>query len=322
MRFARRRLLLAVSAAPLAMPFAHAQDYPVKPIRLIVPYPPGGTTDQMARLLQRQLAERLRQQVVIDNRPGAAGSIGVELAAHSERDGYTLVFANSGNSIISAFRKLPYDPIKDFQPISVVATFPMILAVRDSLSVNNTRELIELARSRSGQFNYGSTGVGGFSHLTNEYFNAVAGIKAAHVPYKGGAPGLLALRSGEIDMMFVTPIDGEAHRSAGTIKYLGVGSPRPSELLPGVPPIADTIPDFNSVVWFGVWAPAGVPAPVVSTLSSAIAWAVLQPEVRKGFANLSVEPASNTPDEFRSAISAELDHWTSLAKVLQIRLDP
>lgn len=270
MGFSRRQLLLAVAVATLAAPFAHAQHYPAKPIRLIVPYPPGGTTDQMARLLQRQLTTKLEQQVVIDNKPGAAGGIGVELAARSEPDGYTLVFANSGNSIISAFRKVAYDPIKDFQPISVVATFPMILAVRDSLPVKDTRELIELARSKSGQFNYGSTGVGGFSHLTNEYFNAVAGIKAVHVPYKGGAPGLMALRSGEIDMMFVTPIDGEAHRSAGTIKYLGLGSPRSTNLLPGVPPIAETIPDFNSVVWFGVWAPAGVPAPVVSMLSSAI----------------------------------------------------
>ena len=321
MRIARRQVLLAIAITALASPLAQARDYPTKPIRLIVPYPPGGTTDQMARLLQRQLVEKLEQQVVIDNKPGAAGGIGVELAARSEPDGYTLVFANSGNAIISAFRKVAYDPIKDFQPVSVVATFPMILAVRDSLPVNNVRELIALARSKSGQFNYGSTGVGGFSHLTNEYFNAVAGIKAVHVPYKGGAPGLMALRSGEIDMMFVTPIDGEAHRSAGVIKYLGLGSPRSTSLLPGVPPIAETIPDFNSVVWFGVWAPAGVPAPIVETLSSAIAWAVLQPEVRKGFASLSVEPASSAPGEFRNSITAELAHWTSLAQKLQIKLD-
>lgn len=150
MRSTRRQFLFAIAIAALATPLAHGQDYPVKPIRLIVPYPPGGTTDQMARILQRQLNERLGQQVVVDNKPGAAGIIGVESAAHSEPDGYTLVFTNSGNSTISAFKKIPYDPIKDFQPISVVATVPLILAVRSSLPVDNVRDFISLARSKSG----------------------------------------------------------------------------------------------------------------------------------------------------------------------------
>lgn len=321
MRSIRRQFLFAIAVAALATPLAQGQDYPVKPIKLIVPYPPGGTTDQMARILQRQLSEKLGQQVVVDNKPGAAGVIGVESAAHSEPDGYTLVFTNSGNSTISAFKKIPYDPIKDFQPISVVATVPLILAVRSSLPVENVRDFISLARSKPGQFNYGSTGVGGASHLASEYFDAVAGIKAEHVPYKGGAPAVMALRSEEIDMFFVTPLDGEAAHSAGWIKYLGVGSPRSTDLLPGVPPIADTLPGFNALVWFGVWAPAGVPNPIATTLSSAIAWAVSQPEVRSGFANLRAEPASSSPDEFEKTISAELAHWTSIAKDLQIKLD-
>ncbi len=321
MRSTRRQFLFAITIAALATPLAHGQDYPVKPIRLIVPYAPGGTTDQMARILQRQLSEKLGQQVVVDNKPGAAGIIGVESAAHSQPDGYTLVFTNSGNSTISAFEKIPYDPVKDFQPISVVATVPLILAVRSSLPVDNVRDFISLARSKSGRLNYGSTGVGGASHLTTEYFGSVAGIKAEHVPYKGGAPGVVALRSEEIDMMFVTPLDGEAARNAGWIKYLGVGSLRSTDLIPGVPPIADTLPGFNAVAWFGVWAPAGVPAPIVTTLSSAIAWAISQPAVKDGFANLRAEPASSSPDEFGKAISAELAHWTSIAKDLQIRLD-
>lgn len=187
--------------------------------------------------------------------------------------------------------------------------------------MDNVRDFISLARSKSGRLNYGSTGVGGASHLTTEYFGSVAGIKAEHVPYKGGAPGVVALRSEEIDMMFVTPLDGEAARNAGWIKYLGVGSLRSTDLIPGVPPIADTLPGFNAVAWFGVWAPAGVPAPIVTTLSSAIAWAISQPAVKDGFANLRAEPASSSPDEFGKAISAELAHWTSIAKDLQIRLD-
>lgn len=315
------RMAALAAFAVLASPLAQAQDWPSKPIRLVVPYPPGGTTDQMARILQRQLTEKLGQPIVVENKAGAAGLIGIETVAHSAPDGYTLAFLNTGNVIAQVFKKVPYDPVRDFQPISFVATFPLILSVPNSLPVSNVRDLIALARTRPGHINYGSTGVGGFSHLTSEYFNVAAGIKATHVPYKGGAPGVMALRSGEIEMMFVTPIDGEAHRRAGEIKYLGLTSTAPNELLPDVPPIADTLPGFNSVVWFGVLAPSGVPASVVERLSSAIGWAVQQPDVKSNFANLRVNPVSNTPGQFRDVIKAEIRHWAGIVREANLSAD-
>jgi len=299
--------------------FAKGQEYPTRPIKLVVPYAAGGTTDQVARILQSQLGKILGQQIIVDNKPGAAGAVGVDFVARAPADGYTLVFGNSGpNSIVPVIKKVPYDPIKDFKPVSIAVTVPMILAVTKSLPVNNVRELIAFAKSSAIPITYGSTGVGGYSHMTTEYFKSAAGIKATHIPYKGGAPGVLALRTGEIKMMFVTPVDGESQYRAGEIKYIGIASESRSELIPDVPVIGEVLPGFVSEAWFGVLAPAGTPDAIIEKLRLAINQAVADPAAKKAFSVLRVTAKTNTPKEFRETIQRELAHWANLVKGLDI----
>lgn len=315
------RVLFAIGVAPLMFwtSFAKGQEYPTRPIKLVVPYAAGGTTDQVARILQSQLGKILGQQIIVDNKPGAAGAVGVDFVARAPADGYTLVFGNSGpNSIVPVIKKVPYDPIKDFKPVSIAVTVPMILAVTKSLPVNNVRELIAFAKSSAIPITYGSTGVGGYSHMTTEYFKSAAGIKATHIPYKGGAPGVLALRTGEIKMMFVTPVDGESQYRAGEIKYIGIASESRSELIPDVPVIGEVLPGFVSEAWFGVLAPAGTPDAIIEKLRLAINQAVADPAAKKAFSVLRVTAKTNTPKEFRETIQRELAHWANLVKGLDI----
>lgn len=318
LRLLRATLTALVAIGPCA---ASAQDYPSKPVRLVVPYPPGGATDQMARLLQVPFAEALKQPLVIDNRPGAAGAIGTAEVARAAPDGYTLVFANSGNTVATVVKKLPYEPMRDFQPISTVATFPLILAVTKAVPSTSVRELIELVRSKPGAMNYASTGLGGFSHLTSEYFIGLTGIKMTHIPYKGGAPAMIAMRTGEVQIMFTTPVDGAAHARAGDIRYLAVTSPRPSPLLPGLPTVAETVSGFQSVVWFGVLAPAGVPHIVTDKVNEAIARALEHPTVRDGFKVLQVEPLYSTPVQMKDMMGSELAQWSRVVKDLNLKVE-
>ena len=300
--------LAAVSAA-------HAQSFPNRPIRIVVPYPAGGATDQMARIVQQPLQEILGQPVIIDNRAGAAGAIGTEAVARAAPDGYTLVFGNAGpNSMGPAIKKTPYDPIKDLAPISHVSVLPLYLAVHPSMPVNNTRELIALVKANPGKYNYGSVGIGSASHLIGEYFNFVTGMKATHVPYKGGAPAMIGFIGGEVQMMFMTGLDGLQHARAGKLKILAIATDKPTDLAPGVPTVAEAAPGFNGTVWFGLLAPAGTPPEVINKLQSAVAQAVARPNVKKALNDLSADAVSNTPDEFARGIAAELAQWTKLVK--------
>lgn len=301
------------------MQLAVSADFPSAPIRLIVPYAAGGTTDQMARIIQPRLGEILGVPIIVENKPGAGGAIGVDYVARSPNDGYTLVFGNSGpNSIAPIIKKVPYDPLRDLKPISSVVVVPMILAVSSSFPANNIKEFISYAKTQAVPLTYGSTGLGGFSHLTTEYFKKAAGIKGTHIPYKGGGPGVLALRSGEIQMMFVTPLDGEAQHRANEIKYLGLSSAERSGLLPGVPAIAESLPGFVSEVWFGVLAPKDTPDAIINKLHAAIQKATEDPAIMNKFAALKVVPKSSTPDWLGKTIAHELKHWGELVKELGI----
>ncbi len=315
------KFLLAIVIVPLMVwtSFAMAQGYPSKPIRLVVPYAAGGSSDQLARILQPRLGDLLGQQIIVDNKPGAAGAIGLELVARSTPDGYTLVFGNVGpNSIVPVIKKTPYDPMKDFKPITFVVSVPMILAVNKSLPVNSVRELIAYAKNSATPITYGSVGAGGFSHLTTEYFRKLADFKATHIPYKGAAPAVLALRTGEIKMMFVTPLDGESQYRAGEIKYIGMASEVKSDLIPNVPLIREVLPGFVSEAWFGVLAPAGTPDAIINKVREAIIAATADPAVKKSFSTLHIVPKTNTPDEFKETIRKELAHWDGLVKELGI----
>jgi tripartite-type tricarboxylate transporter receptor subunit TctC len=302
---------LAFAACGLAM----AQGYPNRPIRIVVPYPAGGATDQMARIIQQPLAEILGTTIIIDNRAGAGGAIGTEAVARSAADGYTLAFGNAGpNSMGPAIKQTPYDPIKDLAPISFVGNVPLFLAVHPGMPVNSTKELIDLVRANPGKYNYGSVGISSASHLIGEYFNFVTGLKMTHVPYKGGAPAMVGFIGGEVQVMFMTGLDGLQHARAGKLKVLAIATEKPTDLAPGVPTVAEAVPNFNGSVWFGLLAPAGTPADVIAKVQDAVAKAVLRPAVKKAFGDLSVDPVSNTPEQFARVIANELAQWTRVVR--------
>ena len=329
----RRRLFSqgAAAACAVAIAFAtlgaaglstaHAQDaYPSRPIRIVVPYPAGGTTDQLARAIQQPLQELLGQTVLVDNKPGAGGALGTDFVAKAAPDGYTLVFGNSGPSATaSLLRKLPYDVLKDFRPLSTVVTVPLILAVAADSAHKSVKDFVAWARQQGTNLNYGSTGIGSSSHLTSEFFNDRAGTKFQHIPYAGGAPLVTAFAGGQVHMAFVTGLDGAAFAQAGRIRYLGVATPQRTDVLPGLPAIAEDVPGFSSVVWFGLLAPRGVPDDIAAKLQAAITSAVARPEVRKLFIERNVEPRSSTQQEFEQRIRAELELWAPVIKNADIK---
>lgn len=308
-------LLGGIAAFATSLP-AHAQGtFPNKPIRVIVPYPAGGTTDQVARLIAQPMQELLGQAIVIENKPGAGGTIGADLAAKQPADGYTLLFGNSGPSATAALmRKLPYDIHKDFRPLSAVITVPLILAVSADSPHKTLKDFLAWARTQGTSLNYGSTGMGGSSHLASEYFNELAGLKVQHIPYGGGAPIITAFGGGQIQMAFVTGLDGATGVAAGKIRYLAAASPKRTEVLPGLPAIAEEVPGFKAVVWFGLLAPKGVPDDVAAKLSGAIEKVMQRPEVRKFFIDRNVEPRGSTPEELAQIIDGELAQWGPLIK--------
>ncbi|MDM0066847.1 tripartite tricarboxylate transporter substrate binding protein [Variovorax sp. J31P207] len=326
MPFSRRSILTAGAAVGYllwaASPSAAQDSYPSKPIRIVVPYAAGGSTDQLARAIQQPMQEFLKQPVVIDNKVGAGGAIGTESVVKSAPDGYTLVFGNSGpNSILPLLRKTPYDPLKDLRPISTVAITPMILAVSAGSSAKNLKEFMALAKKSGTDWNFGSVGNGSLSHLTGEYFNALSGLKLQHVPYNGGAPMMTAFAGGQLQAAFVTGLDGAAMVAAGRVKYLAVGTPKRTDVVPGLPAIAEEVPGFRSVAWFGVLAPSGVPDAVAAKLHEAVVFATSRPEVRKMFSDRMIEARSSTPQELDRMIRDEMAQWGEVAKRSNIRLD-
>jgi tripartite-type tricarboxylate transporter receptor subunit TctC len=309
----RRHLiaLAALAAAGFAPLGAAAQDaWPSKPIRIVVPYPAGGTTDQLARAIQAPLAETLGQPVVIENKAGAGGTLGTDLVAKSAPDGYTLVFGNSGpNALAGLVRKLPYDTLKDLRPLSSVAIVPMLLAVPAEAPYRTVKEFVAYARTQGTALNFGSVGNGSISHLTGELFNEMAGLKLQHIPYNGGAPMVAAFAGGQLHAAFVTGLDGGPMVQAGRIRYLAAGTPTRTDVVPGVPAVAEDVPGFRSQAWFGLLAPRDVPADVVGKLNAAIAKAVARPELRKLFAERNVEARSGTPGDLEKLIRDEIAQW-------------
>ncbi len=319
-----RRLAIVAAAATMLAAFAApalAQgDYPNKPIRIVVPYPAGGTTDQLARAIAQPLQELLGQAIVVDNKPGAGGTLGTDIVAKAPADGYTLVFGNSGPSATaSLMKKLPYDVLKDFRPVSTVVAVPLILAVAADSPYKTTKDFVAWAKTQGTKLNYGSTGIGGSSHLTSEFLNELAGTKFQHIPYAGGAPLVTAFAGGQVHMAFVTGLDGAAMVQAGRIRYLAVGSPQRTDVLPGLPAIAEDVPGFSSVVWFGVLAPRAVPDEIVAKVNAAIVKAVARPDVRKLFTDRNVEPRSSTPEQMEATIRGELEKWAPVIKKANIK---
>lgn len=324
--YTRRHIVQALASGGAAACFGPAlaqggDAYPNKPIRMVVPYPAGGTTDQLARAIAQPMRDILGQPVIIDNKAGAGGTIGTDFVAKQPADGYTLLFGNSGPSATaSLMRKLPYDIQKDFRPLSAVVRVPLILAVAADNPHKTVKEFLEWARKEGNKLNYGSTGLGGSSHLASEHFNDLAGTKFQHIPYAGGAPLVTAFGGGQVQMAFVTGLDGAAMVQAGRIRYLAVGSPKRTEVLPGLPAIAEEVPGFSAVVWFGVLAAQAVPDDIAAKVSNAIAASVQKPEVRKFFIDRNVEPYGSTPQELERLIQGELAHWGPVVKKSNITM--
>lgn len=310
-------MLIILIAAALTAGGALAQQYPSKPIRLIVPFTPGGSTDIVARIVGQKLGDALGAQVLIDNRPGAGGNIGVELAAKSAPDGYTLVMGHIGTFAVNPalYARLPYDPIRDFAPISLVAMVPNMLVVHPSLPVKSVRELIALSRSRPGQLNYGSSGAGGTPYLAVEYFKLLAKVDIVHIPYKGAAPMIIDLIGGHLSLTITGIPPLLPHVKAGKLRALAVATSKRLPLLPELPTIAEAaLPGYEATSWYGVLAPAATPKEIITRINAEIVKGIARPDAAQRLAGEGAEPATSTPDQFSAFIKSEIARWGKVIK--------
>lgn len=300
------------------------QAYPTKPIRMIVPFPPGGTTDVVARLVAQKLTEAWGQQVVVDNRPGAGGIIGTEIVAKATPDGYTALLGSITTHAVNPalYKKLNFDPVKDFTPVSLVVSSPQLLAVHPSVAAESVKELIALAKAKPGQLNYASAGTGTSPHLTFELFKSMAGIDVVHVPYKGTGPAITDLIGGQVQMMITGVVALMPHIKSGKLRGLGVTSAKRVAALPDLPTIAESgIPSFDVSSWFGVFLPGGTPKPIVANMNAEIRKILEVPEVRQRLISQGADPASNTPEEFAAYVKAEMAKWGKVVRDTGVRAD-
>jgi tripartite-type tricarboxylate transporter receptor subunit TctC len=307
----------AQAASPDSTPAPTATGYPSRPIRLIVPFPPGGSTDILARVLGEKLAQGLAQPVVIDNRPGAGGSIGAEAVARAAPDGYTLMMGHLGTLAVNPaiYKNLPYDPVKSFAPVSLMAIVPSVLVVNPSLPVASAAELVAYAKAHPGKLAYGSAGNGSTSHLTTEYFKLITGTDILHVPYKGVGPMLTDLVSGQLSMGLNGAPAVMAHVNAGRLRALAVTSLKRLEALPQVPTLDEAgVRGFDASGWYGLVAPAGTPQAIVARLNAEIGRAMQTPELRSRLDSDGAMPAPGTPEEFAAFIRAEIARWDAVLK--------
>lgn len=300
-----------------------AQPYPSKPVRVVVPYPPGGPTDIVARVLFQQVAESTGQQFVIDNRAGAGGNIGAEHVAKSPADGYTVLIGTTAHAInMSLFKSLNYDVQKDLAPVSLLTQGPLVLVTHPQFPANSVKELIDMAKAKPGSLNFASSGNGQSTHLSAELFNSLAGTKMVHVPYKGSAPALSDLMTGQVGIMFDTTLSAMPFVRAGKLKALGVTSPQRTPAAPDVPTIAESgLPGYEVFAWNGVFVPAGTPKPIVAQLNEEIRKAMQLPQVRDKFSAQGFAASWNTPDQFGVFVRNEVDKWARTIKASGATLD-
>lgn len=311
-------LLIAASGPGMAL----AQEYPGKSIRFIVPFPPGGAADALARIIGQKLNEALGQTVVIDNRPGAGGNIGADVAAKSPANGYTIIIVGpSHGANISLYRKLSYDPVKDFAPITQAVAVQTFLVVHPSLPVKSVQELITLARAKPGELQYGSGGNGASNHLATELFKSLARINIVHVPYKG-TESVIGILRGETSLLFENLISVGAHIRSGKVRVLAVGGAHRFAPMPEVPTIAESgVPGYEMVLWFGVLAPAGTPQPIIAKLNAEIVKALNVPDVKQRLSDQGAELVGNSPEQFDALIKSEVRNWARVVKEAGLRVE-
>ena len=319
-----RNLALGIVLALAALPAA-AQIYPSKPVKLVVPYPPGGVADLLARTVGQRLSEQWGQPVIVENRPGAAQIIGAETVARSPADGYTLLLSEGATFVINPhlYTKLPYDPLKDFTPVVVLCQISPVIAVNASLPANSVEELIAFAKSRPGSLSYGSMGSGSYAHISMEQFKQLAGVDIVHVPYKGSAPATTDLLSGRIGVMLVSLSVVEPHARAGKVRILAATTAKRLALRPELPTVAEAaLPGFETGTWFAVLGPANLPRDIVAKVHADVTSVIGVREFREqNFTKLGLEPVAITPEQFAQMMKADLERWGNLVRATGAKVD-
>jgi tripartite-type tricarboxylate transporter receptor subunit TctC len=310
-------------AAMLLAGAAQAQSYPTKPIRFVVPFPAGGSADTLSRAIGQRMQESWGQQVVVENRPGAGGNIGTELAAKAPADGYTLLMAPSSIAIApSLYQSLPFDPVRDFTPVTLVGRVPNVLVVHPDVPARSVAELIALAKAKPGQLLYASAGNGTTNHLATELFKQMAGIEMVHVPYRGNPLAMLDVISGRVQVMFDFMITAQPHVREGKVRALAISSAQRSALFPELPTITESgVPGYESATWFGVYAPAGTPEPIVRRLHDEIVRILALPAMQERLNGLGVEVVASTPEQLAAETRADLAKWGPIIQKAGVRLD-
>ena len=320
---AARMGILCVCVALSTASFAQ-QTYPGRSIRLIVPFPPGGSIDPVARMLAPKLTETWGQQVIVDNRPGANGAIGTEILARAAPDGYTLILLGGGTHVINALlvRNLPYDSVRDFAPVATVQRSDYVLVVHPSLPVNSLKQLIALAKSRPGQMTYASAGNGNMNHLAAELFNMLTGVKTLHVPYKGGGQALTDLMGGQVHMHFAVVVSALPHIKSGRLRPLAIGGETRFPALPQVPTFTEAgLPGFRLQPWQGIFAPARTPMPIIDRLAAEISRIVMLPDITERITGWGSQPLVSTPGQFAALMAADFTKFAEIIKTANIKID-
>ena len=316
-------LALSALAAHGVLAQNRPADYPNKPIRYIVPWPPGGGSDVLARFVAQELSKAIGHPIIVDNRAGASGNIGADMAAKSPPDGYTILGAYSGTHVInpSIFSSVPFTE-RDFDPVILLVSVPMMVVTHPSLPVKSIQDLINYAKANPGKLNYGSSGSGAYNHLAGELFNKMAGTKITHVPFKGGGPAATALLGGQIELMFTDPTAHISNVKAGKLRAIGVTSSVPAVTMPGLPPIAESgVPGYDITSWNGILAPAGTPKPIVAFLNKELNDILARAEVRQRLIDTGYVPVGGSAEKFGEHIRAEIRKWGPVIKELAIKVD-
>jgi len=315
------RCAVAATITCVSAGMAHAQPYPSKPVRIVVPFAPGGGTDVIARHLAAGMTDSLKRQVIVDNRAGANAIVGTEIVARAPADGYTLLFVSSPHSVNpSVYAKLPYDTLRDFAPVSMVASSPYFLVIHPSLPVRNVKELVALARKQPDQILYGSGGSGSSAHLTAELFNQMAGVKLREIPFKGAGPALIGTLTGEVALVFGNALTVKPHIESGRLRALGIASAQRSRSAPDLPTISEAgVPGFRSDAVLGMLAPARTPRAIIDTLNAEAHKVMRQPDSVEAMRRMAVDIALSTPEEFGQLIESEMQRWSKVVRALNLK---
>jgi len=312
-------LLLAALVASAPTSHAWAQTYPTRPVRLIAPFPPGGGTDLLSRIIAVPMSESLGQTVVVDNRPGAGGAIGAEITARATPDGHTLILVSSSYCATSAYQKIPYDPVKDIQPIILIGTTGLVVSVHPQVAATSIKALIAQAKANPGKLNYASVGTGSVAHLGFELFKQMSGANIVHVPYKGGGPALTAVVAGEVQATLISLVPTIPHVRAGRLRPLGITTAKRSALLPDVPSISETVPGFEVTHWYGMWGPKGIPKPIITRWNRGVAKVLLTDAMKRQMQGEGLETAAGPPEEFLKYVSRDVAKWRKVIKAAGIK---